>query len=154
MLVTAFSTSSGNATIPDSMRTAQRLGVAPNLYSLSIPLGASINRLGGDVNTLILALALVKAYGVDISANAAVVLTTSVIALVMGAPALPGGMIILLSSLLPQIGVPVEAVGLVMGVLPLLDMFETAVNCFGNMTATLIVAAREGLLDRAVYNNE
>ena len=152
MLATAFSTSSSNATIPDSMRTAQRLGIAPRLYSLSIPLGSSINKLGADVSSTVLLLALVRTYGVDISANMGVVLAASVMALEMGSSGLPGGMIIVLSSLLPQAGVPVEAVGLVMGVLPLIDMPVTAVNCFGNMTATLIVAAREGLLDRDIYD--
>ncbi len=75
----------------------------------------------------------------------------TIIILSMGAPGIPGAGVICLSVLLEQLHVPVEAVGLVMGIGPLLGMFLTMSNCLGDVVVTTIVAQQAGELDREKY---
>ncbi len=154
MFITALSTSSSSATIPDMMGAARKMGVSPKLYSLSLPLGVTLNKPLSIMCTVIVVSALAKAYGVELSMRASVTLALSAMMLYMGMPGMPGGMVIVHSSLLSQIGVPIEGVGLVMGLLAVIDMFITVANCFANMTSTLLVASQEnGMLDREVYES-
>ena len=69
----------------------------------------------------------------------------------MGLPGIPGILLIGLTMLLSQISVPVETISLIMGVYPILDMFETVSNCLGDVSTTVVVAKTEGLLDEEVF---
>ena len=128
------------------------MGIFPRVYSLSIPLGTTINKNGLCVRLTITALALARIYGVQVTAAALLSMSVSAVTLAMAAPDLMGSGIIGLSLLLSNMGAPVEAVGLIMGIEPIIDMFSTVCNCLGTLTSTLVVAAREGLLDRETYN--
>ena len=154
MMATAFSTSSSNAAIPDNMRAARNMGISPKVYSLSIPLGTAINKNGTCVHLVIVVLALARIYGVHVSPADLLSLGVSVVTLAMAMPGLGGVGIIEVSLLLSNLSAPVEAVGLIMGVDPMIDMCRTVFNCLGTLTSTLTVAAREGLLDREAYNKE
>ena len=79
-------------------------------------------------------------------------LVFSILILSIGAPGVPGSAFICLSVLLVQIGVPVEAVGLLMGIDPILSMFRATSNTTGDAAVSLAVAKTEGLLDLNVYN--
>ena len=153
-MLTAFTTSSSNATIPDAMRAAEGMGIAPKVYSLAIPLGASVNKTGIGVYLIVVALALAKIYGVAVSAAGLLSLGVSAMILVMAIPGLPGGMILGASILMTQLGVPIDAVGLIIGIDPLVDIFSSVCSCLGTLTATLVVASREGLLDTTRYNSD
>ena len=75
------------------------------------------------------------------------------IELSLGCPGIPGAGMVCLGIVLSQIAVPIEAIGLIMGINPFLDMFCTMSNTTGDVAASLIVARSEGLLDLEIYNS-
>ncbi|MBR6228721.1 MAG: cation:dicarboxylase symporter family transporter [Eubacterium sp.] len=151
-MLTSFSLSSSNAAIPTNLRVAQKkMGVAPKLANFSIPLGATVNMDGGVITQAIMALFLAKMYGVEVSSSALISMCVTIVLLSMGAPGVPGAGIVVLSTILASINVPTEALGLVIGVYSIMDMFTTMSNTTGDMVATVIVANSEKLLDREVF---
>ncbi|MCR5789917.1 MAG: cation:dicarboxylase symporter family transporter [Lachnospiraceae bacterium] len=150
-MIQVFSLASSNAAIPLNLNACKGLGIASKLYSLSIPLGATLNMDGGCIYMAVFAFALAKTYGVDISAASVTALVMSIIILSVGAPGIPGSGLICLSVLLIQLGVPAEAVGLVMGIDSLVGMFRCMNNCTGDVAVSTIVAKWEGLLDMDRY---
>ncbi|MCR4818799.1 MAG: cation:dicarboxylase symporter family transporter [Fretibacterium sp.] len=147
-----FSMNSSNASIPVNMSACEKLGISQKIYSLSIPLGATINMHGTCIYLTVFSLALAKLYGVEISSAAIASMFMSVFVLSVGSPGVSGAGLVCLSMLLEQLGVPIEGVGLVMGIDPLLSMMRSMSNCLGDVAGSLIVSEGEGLLDRAVYN--
>ena len=81
-------------------------------------------------------------------------IAASIIVLSVGAPGVSGAGLVCLSVLLTQLNVPVEAVGLIMGIDPLLGMLRTMSNCLGDVAVSTIVAKSENLLDLNIYNKE
>ena len=71
----------------------------------------------------------------------------------MGMPGIPGTALIGLTMILSQLNVPLEAIGLIMGIYAILDMFETASNCLGDVSTTVAVARTENLLDETVFRS-
>ena len=153
-MLQVFSMASSNAAIPLNMDTCEKkLGISKRVYSLSIPFGATINMDGTCVHLAVFSLALAKVYGVEITGTAILSLILSIIVLSMGAPGIPGSGLICLSVLLVQIGVPIEAVGIVMGIDSFVGMFRAMSNSLGDVAVTAIVAKSEGLMDMEVYNS-
>ena len=152
VMLQVFSMASSNASIPINMEACGKLGIDKKIYSLSIPLGATLNMDGTCIHLAVFALALAQTYGVQVSEATLVGMIVSIIVLSMGAPGIPGSGLICLSVLLAQINVPVEAIGLVMGIDALVGMFRTVGNCSGDVVASLIVAKKEHALDMETYN--
>jgi Na+/H+-dicarboxylate symporter len=92
-------------------------------------------------------------FGVELDGAALFSMVFSIFVLSVGAPGIPGSGLICLSVLLTQLGVPAEALSLVMGIDSLLGMFRVAVNSTGDVAVSLIVAKTEGLLDVEQYND-
>ncbi len=154
-MVTSFSLSSSSAAMPTNMQICtEKLGISPKVCGFSIPLGATINMDGTSIHLAVCAMFLAKVYGVPVPGSAMVSIVITILMLSLGTPGVPGAALVCLGILLNQIGVPIEAVGLVMGVDSLLDMFRTASNTTGDMAVSLIVAKSEGLLDMDVYNSK
>ena len=151
-MLQVFSMSSSNAAIPLNMEACRkRLGIHENVYSLSVPLGATVNMDGTCIHLAIFALTLARAYGIQIGGASMISLIVTIIVLSIGAPGIPGSGLICLSVLLAQIGVPLEAVGLVMGIDALCGMFRAMSNSYGDIAASLIVARSEKKLDLKTY---
>ena len=151
-MLQVFSMSSSNASIPLNMEACgKRLGIHENVYSLSVPLGATVNMDGTCIYLAVFALTLARAYGVQISGASMISLIITIIVLSIGAPGIPGAGLICLSVLLAQINVPLEAVGLVMGIDALCAMFRAMSNSYGDVAASLIVAKSEKKLNMNVY---
>ena len=138
-MLQVFSTGSSNASIPINMEACSKMGILPKIYTLSIPLGATLNMDGTCVYLGVFALALAKTYGVNVTEGTLLAMVISIIVLSIGAPGIPGSGLICLSMLLAQIGVPTEAVGLVMGIDALVGMVRTMSNCTGDMAVTVLV---------------
>ena len=153
MLLQVFSMASSNASIPINMEACKKLGIDKKIYSLSIPLGATLNRDGTCIHLAVFALALAQTYGVEVTGATLVGMIVSIIVLSMGAPGIPGSGLICLSVLLAQINVPVEAIGLVMGIDALAGMFRTVGNCMGVVAVSMVVARKEHALDMETYNS-
>lgn len=152
VMAQVFSMASSNASIPINMEACEKkLGISGRVFSLSIPLGATLNMDGTCVHLAVFALALAKVYGVPIGGGMLLSMIVSIIVLSIGAPGIPGSGLICLSVLLTQMNVPVEAIGLVMGIDSLIGMFRCMSNCLGDVAVTSIVAKSEGQMDMKVY---
>ena len=150
-MIQVFSMASSNASIPINMEACDKLGIASKIYSLSVPLGATVNMDGACVYMAVFSLALAKTYGITVSGASMTAMVISIVVLSIGAPGIPGSGLICLSVLLTQIGVPTEAIGLVMGIDSLVGMFRCMSNCTGDVAMSVLVARREKSLDMEKY---
>ena len=151
-MLQVFTICSSNASIPLNMKACgENLGISPRVYAFSIPLGATINMNGLCVYFSVCALAFAHIFGVEITGSMLLSMSITIIATSMGTPGIPGIAIVVLAVLLTQFNIPVAAIGMVVGITSLLDMFITAVNCFGDVTTSFIVAKSEGLLNEDVF---
>lgn len=150
----AFSTSSSGATIPVTLRTVQnRLGVDRAISSFSVPFGATINMDGTAMMQGVATVFIANLYGIELGMTGyAVVVLTAVMASI-GTAAVPSVGLVMLTLVFEQVNLPVEAIGLIMGVDRLLDMTRTAVNVTGDTVVTSIVAKSEGKLDMDIFND-
>ncbi len=151
-MLNAFTLASSNATMPMNMQICtDKLGISPKVCNFSIPLGATINMDGVSVHLAVSTLFLAKMYAVTIPESAMMSIIISIVLLSLGAPGVPGSSLVCQGVLLGAIGVPIEAIGLIMGVDSVLDMCRTVSNTTGDMAVTLIVAKLENLLDIRKY---
>ena len=153
-LALAFSTASSGATMPVTMRTVeQRLGVSKSVSSFTVPLGATINMDGTAIMQGVATVFIAQAYniGLGLEGYLTVVLTATLASI--GTAAVPGVGLVMLVMVLNQVGLPVEGIGLIIGVDRLLDMTRTATNITGDAMVTTVVAKSEGLLDTDTFND-
>jgi dicarboxylate/amino acid:cation (Na+ or H+) symporter, DAACS family len=145
LMVTAFSTSSSNATLPENIRTAEEQFAVPReIASFVLPLGATMNMNGTALFEGMTVLFLAQVFGVELSLTSqAIVIVMSVITAV-GAAGVPGGSIPLLVLILETVGVPGEGIALILGVDRILDMSRTVPNVMGDQLTALVVARSEG----------
>lgn len=151
--VFAFSTASSNATLPVTLDTVEnRLGVKPAVAAFTVPLGATINMDGTAIMQGVATAFVAQAYGVALSpADYLMVVLTATLASI-GTAGVPGVGLVMLAMVFGQVGLPVEGIGLILGVDRLLDMLRTAVNVTGDAAVSCVVAHSEGELDRATYD--
>jgi len=135
----AFSTASSAAVMPLSMKTAdEKLGVSSNISDFVIPVGATINMDGTALFQCVTTLFMAQAYGIELSVINLVLITATVVAASIGTPAIPGGGVIILASVLQSAGIPIDGLIVIIGIDRILGMFRTAVNVTGDLTACLI----------------
>ena len=153
-MLSAFTMASSSATIPVSIEICKdRLGIAKKVYSFSIPLGATINMDGSCITQMISALFMAKIFGVPMTMSLVFSMALTIFVLSVGAPGVPGGALVSIALLLPQYGIPVEGISLIMGLYSLVGMMQTCVNVTGDATVTTIVAKSEGLMDMEKFKN-
>lgn len=153
--VFAFSTSSSNATIPVTLKTVtDKLGVNNSVASFTVPFGATINMDGTAIMQGVATVFIANVYGVDLGiVGYLTVILMSVLASI-GTAGVPGVGLIMLSMVFTQVGLPVEGIGLILGVDRILDMVRTAVNVTGDAVVSTIVAKSEGKFDERVFNDD
>ena len=150
----AFSTSSSNATMPITLNVAKnRVGAHNSIASFTVPLGATVNMDGTAIMQGIATVFIAQAYGLDLSMTEyfAVIATATLASI--GTAGVPGVGLITLAMVLQQVGLPVEGIGLIIGVDRLLDMLRTVVNVSGDGMVTAVVANSEGRLDKTIFND-
>ena len=109
---------------------------------------------GSCVYLAVFALALAKIYGVPVTGAMLLSVAVSIVVLSIGAPGIAGAGLICLSVLLTQMNVPLEAVGLIMGMDSLITMFRVMSNCLGDVAVTCIVARSEGEMNMKIYHEK
>ena len=145
-------TGSSSAAIPLNMKVCSDLGIDRKVYSLSIPLGATINMDGTTIYMSVFGLILARLYGMPINLPVYITMTFAIFMLSAGAPPVVGSSIICLSALLKTLGLPVsEAIAMVLGLEVIAGLLRTANNAVCDMVGSLIVANQEGLLDKDKY---
>ena len=145
---------STSAVMPQSLDTCtRRLGISPKISSFSMPLGSTINMDGACVYLTISTLFLAAVYDVPVTPDMLLKLAVTIVILSMGAPPISGAGFICLSILALQIGVPIEGLGILMGIDQLMSMCRTLINGTGDFVGTAVVADSEGLMDHAVFES-
>ena len=152
-MISAFSFASSNAALPSSIKQAEAMGISRKVYSFSLPLGATINMDGSCITLMISALFMCKIFAVPVTGSVLLSLFIAIIVLSVGAPGVPGGALVCISLLVPQIGIPAESISLIMGLYPLVGMMQTCANVTGDAVVTTIVAKNENLLNMEKYNS-
>lgn len=149
----AFSTATSNATIPLSIDTLhKKMGVSKKISSFTIPLGATINMDGTSIMQGVAVVFAAQAFGIHLSPmDYVTVIGTATLASV-GTAGVPSVGLVTLTMVFNSVGLPVEAIGLIMGIDRILDMTRTAVNITGDAVCTTIVAHQNGALDKKVFN--
>lgn len=135
----AFSTASSAPVMPLSMKTANdKLHISSNISDFVIPVGATINMDGTALFQCVTTLFMAQAYGIELSLMSLVLITFTVVGASIGTPAIPGGGVIILASVLQSAGIPVDGLIVVIGIDRILGMFRAAVNVTGDLTACVI----------------
>ncbi len=145
LFITFCSTS---AVMPQTLDTCtKRLGISPKISSFSMPLGSTINMDGACVYLTLSTLFLAAVYHVPVSVDMLLKLAVTIVILSMGAPPIAGAGFICLSILVLQIGVPIEGLGVLMGIDQIMSMLRTLINGTGDFVGTAAVASIEKLID-------
>ncbi len=144
VMVTAFSTSSSNATLPTSIKTAEEeLGVPPQIAGFVLPLGATMNMNGTALFEGVTCVFLAQVFGVGLGfAEQMIVIVLSVL-MAVGTAGVPGGSIPLLMIVLNTIGVPPGGIAIILGIDRILDMCRTVPNVTGDITCACYIARSE-----------
>ena len=150
----AFSSSSSNATIPLTMSKLSEMGVSEDISSFTIPLGATINMDGTAIMQGCAVMFAAQAYGIDLGTSALLTVIFTAVMSSIGTAAVPSVGIITLNMVFNSVGLPADAIGMIMGIDHVLDMFRSAVNVTGDAICTLIVSFKNKSLDLGIYNGE
>ncbi len=150
----AFSTASSGATLPVTLENVEhKLGVDNSIASFTIPLGATINMDGTAVMQGVATVFIAQAYGIDLSVMDMLIVVLTATLASIGTAAVPGVGLITLAMVLKQVNLPVEGIGLIIGVDRLLDMTRTAVNVTGDAAVSLVVARTEGMFNKKTFDS-
>lgn len=144
-LLTAFSTASSSATLPITMDCVEkRAGVSNRTTSFVLPLGATVNMDGTALYECVAAMFIAQAYGIEL--GIATQFTVVLVALLtsIGVAGIPAASLVAITIILASIGLPVEAVGLILAVDRLLDMCRTSVNVFSDSCGAVLIGRLEG----------
>lgn len=141
---TAFSTSSSSATLPTNISVAQEeLGLPAHVAGFVLPLGATMNMNGTALFEGVTVLFLAQVFGVELALGQQIVVLMLAVLTAIGAAGVPGGSLPLMMMVLATVGVPPEAIAIVIGVDRLLDMCRTTINVTGDLAAAVFAARGE-----------
>lgn len=139
-LVTAFATSSSSATLPITLRCAtQHLHVKPEIAGFVIPLGATINMDGTALYEAAAALFIANLVGVDLNLTQQLIVCFTAMIAAIGAPGIPSAGMVTMVMVLQSVGLPAEAIAILLPIDRLLDTLRTTVNVEGDMVGSLVV---------------
>lgn len=144
-LLTAFSTSSSNATLPLTMQAVEdKSGVSNKITSFTLPLGATINMDGTALYECVAVMFIAQAYGIELSFMQQVLVVITALLASIGAAGIPMAGLVMITIILTVVGLPLEGVGLILAVDRILDMFRTATNVWSDSCGAVIIAKSEG----------
>ena len=136
-MLTAFTTTSSNATLPVNIECCNDMGAEPEISSFVLPLGATINMDGTAIYQAVATVFIACCYGIDLTiGQMAMVVVTATLASI-GTAGVSGAGMIMLSMVLLQVGLPVEGIAIIAGVDKLFDMGRTTLNITGDATCAM-----------------
>lgn len=140
VLITAFSTSSSNATLPAALACAKdQLKLQPSVAGFVLPLGTTMNMSGTALYEGCVVLFVAQVFGIDLSAGQQITLLLLSVLSAVAVAGIPGGSLPLIAGLLVTFGIPPEGIGIVLGADRILDMTRTMVNVGSDVVTTLVV---------------
>jgi Na+/H+-dicarboxylate symporter len=150
----AFSSSTSNATIPLNLDKLSELGVSREVSSFTIPLGATINMDGTAIMQGCAVMFAAQAYGMDLGMTALLTVIFTAVMASIGTAGVPSVGLITLNMVFSSVGLPVDAIGIIMGIDHIIDMFRTAVNVTGDAICTIIVSFKNKSIDLDLFNGK
>jgi len=144
-LLTAFTTASSSATLPLTMECVEKnAGVSNKTASFVLPLGATINMDGTALYECIAAMFIAQTFGLELTFTTQFTVVLVALLTSIGVAGIPSASLVAITIILTTIGLPVEAVGVILAVDRILDMFRTAVNVFSDSCGAVIIGRLEG----------
>ena len=144
-LLTAFSTASSSATLPVTMDCVEKnAGVSNKTSSFVLPLGATVNMDGTALYECVAVIFIAQAYGLDLSVAQQFTIVLVALLTSIGVAGIPSASLVAITIILAAIGLPMEAVGLIIAVDRILDMCRTSVNIFSDSCAAVVIAKLQG----------
>jgi DAACS family dicarboxylate/amino acid:cation (Na+ or H+) symporter len=150
VMVTAFATSSSNATLPTALRvTEERLGVKPEVSRFVLTVGSTANQNGTALYEGLTVLFLAQMFGVDLTLTQQLTVVLMSVLAGIGTAGVPGGSLPLVALVLQSVNVPPEGIGIILGVDRILDMCRTTLNVTGDVLIALCVDRLERATETA-----
>ena len=147
-LLTAFSTASSSATLPVTMECVEiRAGVSNRTTSFVLPLGATVNMDGTALYECVAAMFIAQAFGLELGFVEQFTVVLIALLTSIGVAGIPAASLVAITIILTAIGLPVEAVGLILAVDRILDMCRTSVNIFSDSCGAVVIGRLEGEQD-------
>ena len=144
-LFTAFSTASSSATVPTTMECLEKHNYIPKkITQFSIPLGATVNLDGTALYECVAAIFIAQIYGVELSFAKQVLVVILALLTSIGVAGIPAASLVAIVIILEAVGLPAEAIGIILATDRILDMCRTTVNLFSDSCAAAVVAGTEG----------
>ena len=144
-MLTAFSTASSSATLPITMECVEEnVGVSNKVSSFVLPLGATVNMNGTALYECAAAMFLAQAYGLELTFGVQFTIVLIALLTSIGVAGVPSASLVAIAIILVAVGLPVEAIGVLMVFDRILDMARTSVNVFGDSCCAVIVARLSG----------
>ena len=144
-LMTAFSTASSSATLPITMECVEKnAGVSNRTSSFVLPLGATVNMNGTALYECVAAIFIAQAYGLPLSFVTQFVIVVTALVTSIGVAGIPSASLVAIAIILKAVGLPLEAIGVLLVFDRILDMARTSVNIFGDSCCAVMVARLEG----------
>ena len=146
-----FSTASSNSALPVTLEAMDEMGVDNSISSFTIPLGSTINMDGTAKMQGVAAIFISQAYNMNLSiTNILTIILTATLASI-GTAGVPGVSMVMLSMVLQSVGLPIEGIGLILGIDRILDMCRSTVNTMGDCICTIIISKSENSFDENKY---
>lgn len=144
-LLTAFSTASSSATLPVTMECVEKnAGVSPRIAGFTLPLGATVNMDGTALYECAVVLFISQLYGVSLDWSQQLLVVVLALLTSVGVAGIPAASLVAIVIILQALGLPLEAIAIVMATDRILDMMRTAVNIFSDSCAAAVIARSEG----------
>ncbi len=144
-MLTAFSTASSSATLPVTMECVEdNLGVSNEVSSFVLPLGATVNMNGTALYECAAAMFIAQAYGIDLAFGTQFLIVVTALLTSIGVAGVPSASLVAIAIILAAVGLPVEAIGVLLVFDRILDMARTSVNIWGDASCATIVARLQG----------
>ena len=145
----AFSTCSSAATLPVNLEAVQRMGVSKSTASFTIPLGNTINMDGTAIYLSLAAVFVSQVYGVSLNLGQQFTILLMGVLASIGSIGVPAFLLVVITMVFTQVGLPLEGVALIAGIDRVIDMARTSLNILGDATGAVVVAGTEGELPEA-----
>lgn len=142
-LILAFATTSSESAYPQTLQSLEKMGVSNRIASFVLPLGYSFNLDGSTLYLAIASLFVSQAAGIDLSLWTQLSLMLTLMLSTKGVAAVPRASLVVLAGTLTTFNIPLEGIGLILGVDAVMDMARTTVNLLGNSVATTVVSKWE-----------
>ncbi len=144
-LLTAFSTASSSATLPLTMECVEKnSGVSNRVTSFVLPLGATVNMDGTALYECVAAMFLAQAYGLQLGFVEQFTIVIVALVTSIGVAGIPAASLVAITIILTAIGLPVEAIGLILVTDRILDMIRTSINVFSDSCGAVVIGRSEG----------